>query len=41
MKNFNKAVQKSLKTWYPKDHLLHFNIHHPLGKLLGEWGGNC
>jgi hypothetical protein len=36
--NFNEAVELSLRTWYPKDHPLHFNPHHPLGKLLGEWG---
>ncbi len=27
-----------LRTWYPKDHPLHFDLHHPLGKLVGEWG---
>jgi hypothetical protein len=36
--SFDEAVQKALKTWYPKDHELHMNPHHPLGKLLGEWG---
>jgi hypothetical protein len=36
--NFDEAVNLSLKTWYPKDHELHMNSHHPLGKLLGEWG---
>ena len=35
---FNDQVQISLRTWYPVDHELHFNPHHPLGKLLGEWG---
>lgn len=33
-----KAIELSLRTWYPKDHPLHLNPHHPLGKLLGEWG---
>jgi hypothetical protein len=36
--DFNEAVETALKTWYPKDHDLHLNPHHPLGKLLGEWG---
>ena len=36
--NFDEAVELALRTWYPKDHPLHFNPHHPLGKLLGEWG---
>jgi hypothetical protein len=38
MFNFNEAIEIALRTWYPKDHELHFNPHHPLGKLLGEWG---
>jgi hypothetical protein len=38
MFDFNEAVELALKTWYSKDHELHFNPHHPLGKLLGEWG---
>lgn len=38
MNDFDKAVEISLRTWYPKDHPLHYNPHHPLGKLLGEWG---
>jgi hypothetical protein len=38
MFDFNEAVELALKTWYPKDHELHSNPHHPLGKLLGEWG---
>jgi hypothetical protein len=38
MSNFNEAIEISLRTWYPKDHPLHLNPHHPLGKLLGEWG---
>jgi hypothetical protein len=33
-----QAIDIALKTWYPKDHELHLNPHHPLGKLLGEWG---
>ena len=33
-----QAIEIALKTWYPKDDGLHFNPHHPLGKLLGEWG---
>jgi hypothetical protein len=36
--NFDEAVELALRTWYPKDHELHMNPHHPLGKLLGEWG---
>jgi hypothetical protein len=36
--NFDEATEIALRTWYPKDHPLHFNPHHPLGKLLGEWG---
>ena len=32
------AIELALKTWYPPDHPLHNNPHHPLGKLLGEWG---
>lgn len=35
---FDKAIEIALRTWYPKNHNLHFNPHHPLGKLLGEWG---
>jgi hypothetical protein len=38
MSDFNEAVEMALRTWYPKDHPLHLNPHHPLGKLLGEWG---
>ncbi len=38
MTTFSEAVELSLKTWYPKGHELHMNAHHPLGKLLGEWG---
>jgi hypothetical protein len=38
MTDFDKAIDIALKTWYPKGHELHFNPHHPLGKLLGEWG---
>jgi hypothetical protein len=33
-----KAIEIALRTWYPEDHNLHLNPHHPLGKLLGEWG---
>lgn len=36
--DFDEAIEIALKTWYPKDDGLHFNPHHPLGKLLGEWG---
>jgi hypothetical protein len=36
--DFDEATEIALRTWYPKDHPLHFNPHHPLGKLLGEWG---
>lgn len=32
------SIGLALKTWYPKDHKLHLNPHHPLGKLAGEWG---
>lgn len=38
MFDFNKAVEIALRTWYPKNHELYSNSHHPLGKLLGEWG---
>ncbi|HEC65148.1 MAG TPA: hypothetical protein ENI23_07640 [bacterium] len=34
----DRSIELSLRTWYPKDHLLHFDLHHPLGKLVGEWG---
>ena len=34
----NKELELALKTWYPVDHPLHYDIHHPLGKLIGEWG---
>jgi hypothetical protein len=34
----DKAIEFTLKTWYPPDHPLHNNPHHPPGKLLGEWG---
>ena len=37
-REFEQAIQTALQTWYPKDHKLHLNPHHPLGKLLGEWG---
>jgi len=32
------SVELALGTWYPKNHALHLNPHHPLGKLLGKWG---
>ncbi len=32
------ATEQALRTWYPKDHPLHYDLHHPLGKLVGEWG---
>ncbi len=34
----DKSIELSLKTWYPKGHPLHYDLHHPLGKLVGEWG---
>jgi hypothetical protein len=34
----NEAIEIALKTWYPENHSLRLNPHHPLGKLLGEWG---
>jgi hypothetical protein len=34
----NEAIELALCSWYPKDHLLHYDLHHPLGKLVGEWG---
>ena len=36
--DWSKAIEISLRTWYPKDHDLHLSPHHPLGKLLEEWG---
>lgn len=38
MFNWNKAIDKALLTWYPVDHYLHLNPHHPLMKIIGEWG---
>jgi len=38
MSDIDKATKLALRTWYPKDHNLHLNPHHPLGKLVGEWG---
>ncbi len=38
MFSWDKAIGIALRTWYPKDDPLHFNPHHPLGKLCGEWG---
>lgn len=32
------AINKALKTWYPKDHPLHFNPLHPALGLAGECG---
>ena len=29
---------KALVTWYPVDHPLHYGLHHPLMKLVGELG---
>ncbi len=34
----NRAIELALKTWPPKNHPLHYELHHPLGKLVGEWG---
>ncbi len=34
----NKSIERALETWYAKDHPLHYDLHHPLGKLVGEWG---
>ncbi len=34
----NDAIELALRTWRPKDHPLHFDLHHPLGKLVAEWG---
>ncbi len=34
----NRAIEQALCTWYPKDHPLHYDLHHPLGKLVGELG---
>ncbi len=34
----DKSIDYALRTWYAKDHPLHFDLHHPLGKLVGEWG---
>ncbi len=36
--NFNEAVEIALRTWYREEDPLHLNPHHPLGKLIGEWG---
>jgi hypothetical protein len=35
---FDEAIEVALRTWYPEGHILRHNLHHPLGKLLGEWG---
>ncbi len=34
----NRETELVLKTWYPEDHPLHYDLHHPMGKLVGEWG---
>lgn len=34
----NNAIEKSLKTWYAKDHPLHLDPMHPAIKLAGEAG---
>ncbi len=34
----HSSTEQALRTWYPKDHPLHYDLHHPLGKLVGEWG---
>jgi hypothetical protein len=34
----NEAIEIALRTWYPEGHILREDHHHPLGKLLGEWG---
>jgi len=34
----NDAIGLAKRTWYPEDHPLHFDLHHPLGKLVGELG---
>ncbi|MHC4753291.1 MAG: nucleoside triphosphate pyrophosphohydrolase family protein [Planctomycetota bacterium] len=34
----NEAIEIALRTWYPEGHILRDDLHHPLGKLLGEWG---
>lgn len=33
-----EAIELALRTWRPKDHPLHLDFHHPLGKLVSEWG---
>lgn len=37
-RDFDGAIKIALRTWYPEDHYLHLDPHHPLGKLVGEWG---
>lgn len=34
----NDAIERALKTWYPKDNPLHFDPLHPAIKLAGEAG---
>ncbi len=36
--SMNEAIELAKRTWYPKDHPLHYELHHPLGKLVAEWG---
>lgn len=38
MYTLDQAIELALRTWYPKSHQLHLSPHHPMGKLLGEWG---
>ncbi len=38
MESMNGAIELAKRTWYPEDHPLHYDLHHPLGKLVGEWG---
>lgn len=35
---FDEAIKLALRTWYPSNHKLHYDPHHPLMKLTGEWG---
>ncbi len=34
----NKSIETALKTWYPKNHALHFDPIHPAMGLAGEIG---
>jgi hypothetical protein len=38
MFDFDEAIKIALKTWYPEDHSLHLDQHHPSMKLVGEFG---